>query len=1312
MSDKDLGAQISMSVDADGMKSGIDQANKSIASIGTTAEYVGNKASASLDKMGGAAGKSAKQIAAATRSISAQADRALASLTTNGSIADRLEANAKRAGASLDVLADKLKAVRAAEDAIAARASAKLESASAARGAISASAGSSSAFAEAQSRVFLAFKVAEQAAINQVIAAQEREATVVAAVAAATDRARASQQAAYETKTAYIAKITEEGAALFRTKEAQRQLDAERAGVSPQQAAQLAQAAGNREFIASIYQLIGAEERKAAELGKTTTEILRQDAAQKGLTNTTASAIARYDALATANKRAAESLATSKSNDAYIASLERTVAAIGKTRSEIVAMELAQRGLTERGAPLVAKLADLDAQTGQLGKSAFATRNRLLTLQYTISDVAASAASGISPLTILLQQGGQVFDAFGGANAGEGGGFVKNFVGAIKAVLTPMRLLIGGTAAAVATLGYAFYKGSTQSKAFADSLVLTGNYAGITEGQYNSMVKAIAAGGQVSIASARETAQALISTGEIGQAQLAAATEAAGRYEKATGKNAATVASEFAALSRDVSAGAATMNRSLHFLTTSQVQQIQTLQDQGRETQAFGVALNALNEQLKGVEPNLGLIERALRSTSHAWASFWDAAFDIGRTETIDDKLKKVQDDLRQSQSTTNALDFFGFKAKNEANLQERERELFRAKEKQDGAAAAQAAMADLDRRASAANAYYRAAERGAKTQIGLTRDLAEEERQYQALRTRKITDPNVELPSDATRAAIQKQIRDRYTDKGSDRDARAAAREAAQELKAQRDNELAGVAETLRKERAGYSFQNQYLSNLYQQSLISLDDYYTQRKAAADEDAKAQTASFRDAIAILEKYKATITDPSDKKTTQTKIDQTQAAAEEAELNRQRESVALAVERTNALRQLGDRISEYRAQLLAMQGDEAGAAKIRTDLVIANAQLFAKTAGGRITDAEVQNQERLLRIADEYADLQRRNTQLTNAQASAERAYLLISEQTGASLLDTEANIYAIRAKALAQLAEQASLARELADANKGNAELQQRAVDLTLQYAEALYTVDPALNRLRDSAKSTADAITNDIADALIEFKGFKPLIDSIAKDLLRASTDLLVTQPLKKSLEGLFTDIATGDNLLGNLLKGGVGVQGAGGYAAEASKTAAITAQTVAVTSSTSALVALTSAAAAASVALGGNAVSEGAGSFADLFAGVDYAQFFHSGGIVGVGGSTREVPAGTFAGARRFHRSGLASGEIPAILMGGPKGRREEVLTANDPRHSDNGGGRALNINITIAPPAGMTRQTSAQFARDAARQISIAVGRGTS
>ena len=1116
---KDLGAQIEFSASADGMKDGVAAINKSIESIGATAEYVGNKSSASLDKIGTSAGKSAKQIAAANRSIAAQADRALASFEAGGSVSRQIELNAQRSGASLEKLAEKINAVADAER-----------------------------------------------------------------------RAKA------------------------------------------------------------------------------------------------ASVLAQINAVGS----------TINDNGTL------------KSRAELLALRAAEAGVSKEAEAALKKIALLDAGTGQLGKSAFATRNRLLTLQYTISDIASSAASGISPLTILLQQGGQVFDAFGGANAG-GGSFVKNFFGSIAAVLTPMRVLIGGVVTAVGALGYAFYEGSRQSKAFADALVLTGNYAGITEGQFNSLVRTIAEGGQVTVAAARQTAQALLATGEIGKDQFAAATEAAGRYEKATGKTAAAVAAEFAALSRDVAAGAATMNRSLHFLTTAQVQQIQALQDQGRETQAFGLAIDALNERLKGIEPNLGFIERALRSASNAWSSFWDAALDIGRTETVDDRLKKVRDDLKlyQNLGAGGTLDIFGFQAKAKAELQQQERDLLRQKDKEEGAAAAKAAEADLDRRATAASNYYRTLERGAKTQKGLVRELAEEERNFQALLARKVTDPNVEVPDAATRAAVQKKIRESYEDKGAKRDASAAAREAAQVLKAQRDAELAGLADSLRQERAAYSFQSQYLSTIYQQSLISLDDYYAQRKKAAEEDGKAQADNFSRSIAVLEKYRDAIKDPSDKQTTQTKIDQTVAAAQEAELNRQRESITLDVERANALRQLGDRVSEYRAQILQLQGDEAGAAKIRTDLAIANAKLFATTAGGRVSSDEIAKQERLLRIADAFGEVVRRNTQLTNAAATAERSYLLFATESGASLRDIEAGIYEIRSRAVAQLGEQARAARELAAANKDNVDLQQRAADLTQQYAEALYTVDPALTRLRDSAKSTADAITNDIANSINDFKGFKPLIESIGADLLRASTDLLVTQPLKVSLEGLFQGIAEGDNPLGNLLKDVVGVKGTG----------ALDAQTAAVSESTLALISLTNAASLAAAALGGNAASSGsgagvAGSVLDLFSGVDFGQFFHAGGIVGVGGETRQVPTGVFAGARRMHRGGLASGEVPAILMGGPRGRREEVLAASDPRHVDNGGraGVTQTFHITIAPPAGMTPQTSQQFARDAARQIALATARG--
>ena len=1006
---------------------------------------------------------------------------------------------------------------------------------------------------------------------------------------------------------------------------------------------------------------------------------------------------------------ASKAAAITASNDAYIASLEKTVAAIGKSRSEIVAMELAQRGLTERGAPLVAKLRDLDAATGQLGKRAFASRNQLLTLQYTIGDVAASAASGISPLTILLQQGGQLFDAF----AGDKGGIANVFRG-LGQLITPFRLAVGGAAAAVGALAYSFVEGAKQSRAFNDAIVLSGNYAGITEGQFNALAKSVAASGEVNIASAREFTQALIATGEIGPQVLGKAADAAARYGQATGKSAKDVATEFASLNQDVTAGATKLNQSLNFLTAAQLQQIRTLQDQGKSADALGLVYDQLNARLSNLEPNLGTIDRVLRGVTNTWKSFWDAAFDIGRSETIDDKLRKAQERLAVARAQAAApppVDIGGqyARAANDrvAAAAAEERDILRAKERQDGAAAALAATAALDKRAAAADEYVRGFERRAKAVSGLNRELAEAKRRFADQDARAASDPNYKPSSAATRAAILAKIREDYTDK-------SAANEAEQVLKKQRDQALKDVEDSLRQERAAYAFQNQYLTGIYQQSLVSLDDYYADRKAAADANEQAQRDAFARQIAILEAYRKATTDPSERVDAQTRINETRAAAAEAELERQRRVVLLDQERAAALKALGDRVAEYRAQLLALQGDEEGAARIRTELAIANARLFATQAGGRVSDEEIQRQDRLLRIADAFNEVLRRNTQLTNAAASAERAYLFLAMQRGDSLRESEAAVYAIRARAIPQLAEQARRARELADANQGNIEYQQRAADLAQQYAEALYAVDPALNRLRESARSAAEAISDEIAGAINEFKGFRPLIDAIGKDLLRIGTDLIITQPLKVGLSGLFRGISEGDNPVGNLLRSVAGVQENG-----AALAAAQSAQTVAVAASTNALIALTSAASAASAALSvQGAPAGGLGFLSALFpgggiAGNDIALAFHTGGIVGQAGAPRAVHAGAFMGARRYHGggiAGLAPGEVPAVLMGGPRGQREEVLRASDPRHSDNGGGRmGMNVTNYFTIHGPIDRRSQEQIAAAASRGLRSAAAR---
>lgn len=72
---------------------------------------------------------------------------------------------------------------------------------------------------------------------------------------------------------------------------------------------------------------------------------------------------------------------------------------LGSTGSEMVVADLRKIG---------------QAATQELGRSAALTRQQFLAVQYTVNDVAASLATGASPLTILMQQGGQLTQSFGG----------------------------------------------------------------------------------------------------------------------------------------------------------------------------------------------------------------------------------------------------------------------------------------------------------------------------------------------------------------------------------------------------------------------------------------------------------------------------------------------------------------------------------------------------------------------------------------------------------------------------------------------------------------------------------------------------------------------------------------------------------------------------------------------------------------------------------------------------------------------------------------------------------------------------------
>ncbi|MEN9631590.1 MAG: hypothetical protein RJA10_4818, partial [Pseudomonadota bacterium] len=128
-----------------------------------------------------------------------------------------------------------------------------------------------------------------------------------------------------------------------------------------------------------------------------------------------------------------------------------------------------------------------------LARSKRAQRNEQRKLEQVapqVTDIVTSLAGGQNPLLVALQQGGQLSDIFGG---------LRNAGRALLGIFTPMRVLVGGVAAAVGTIAFNLAAGYFGSERLRKSLALSGNAAGTSLGQINSLAQGIAGATQTSI---------------------------------------------------------------------------------------------------------------------------------------------------------------------------------------------------------------------------------------------------------------------------------------------------------------------------------------------------------------------------------------------------------------------------------------------------------------------------------------------------------------------------------------------------------------------------------------------------------------------------------------------------------------------------------------------------------------------------------------------------------------------------------------------------------------------------------------------
>ena len=265
---------------------------------------------------------------------------------------------------------------------------------------------------------------------------------------------------------------------------------------------------------------------------------------------------------------------------------------------------------------------------------------------HNLSFETAAAKREVLVLAHELSQGN--FKRFGGSLL-----VLAEQTGAAGLLLNPVTLTLGAIAVAAGAFAIQAHEGAQQSAALAGAMRVTGNYAGVTEGQFNALVKSVSASSGATLAASRDIAQAIVSTGEFGPRVLGTATEAAARYAKATGLSGEEVAKDFAKMGDGVARYALEHNKSFNFLTTTQYAYIKSLEDQGRTEEAELVTLRALSDHFGGpLVQNLGTLEQTLNSVKGAWDRFWNAAKASGRTQTVDDRIAAIDEKLRKFNET------------------------------------------------------------------------------------------------------------------------------------------------------------------------------------------------------------------------------------------------------------------------------------------------------------------------------------------------------------------------------------------------------------------------------------------------------------------------------------------------------------------------------------------------------------------------------------------------------------------------------------------------------------------------------------
>lgn len=541
-----------------------------------------------------------------------------------------------------------------------------------------------------------------------------------------------------------------------------------------------------------------------------------------------------------------------------VASLDNQIAKLGLTREEWLQYKVITQTTGETQTALLTKIKantveltkqgnaaeKAGVQFNKYGISAKQEAAALRQVPAQLTDIFVSLQGGQNPLTVLLQQGGQLKDIFGGIVPA-----ARALGGALLNLINPYTVL----AAAMGSIAIAAYQGSQETVAYAKALALTGSASGATVDTLASMAYQMDRL-DVTQHKAAESLVAVAASGKFTVDQFQMVATAATQMESATGQALDKTVDQFAALATDPVNAVVKLNQETHFLTEEIYQQVKALQAEGDTHAAATLAMDAyataVANRTAQVKENLGTLESAWRALGLGARWAWDQMMDIGRDPSRAEQIVRLAAKLQEIQHPSNWASYVQLGPEG-------------SKARTDAAAALRKQIGDLQ------NDYVneqKAANRAAAGQEANDYAIAQEQnvaahqsadakRAAEIARSRKESNLKAERAITAGDKELAARIRSNQTayEAALNAEAKKKGNGGVRSLaNAQASADLDAIKNTEQTTRDAIANTTRLLQAQYSARLVTTEQYYAQQRDLLQQDTAAQEKSITAQIEYL----------------------------------------------------------------------------------------------------------------------------------------------------------------------------------------------------------------------------------------------------------------------------------------------------------------------------------------------------------------------------------------------------------------------------------------------------------------------------